>query len=270
MKALLYILAIFICGSNLLADGLARRYAGLDRDHVSSEYFLLAVPSVQADLKLDPSQIERLKSAMASSPTNIPAVAEFRRKQSELLQKVSSSRERSDILLEGNAQISQLIQQYLEAQIGSVLTFSQSNRLGELFLQMRGIGVVLENTNLIKHLYITGAQMQAMTGITNGCRQILSLLQQRFLRLQIQPMRVREEADLSSEIICIVRVITEIEKDEDLELLGVLNENQLRAWSESCGKPISIDWKVDYFSDVPFKQKNYTGQIEIPWANLGL
>src|SRR5579885_3312869 len=257
MKTLLYILAIVVFGFNMLADDhSARRYAGLNRDRVSSEYFLLAVPRVQADLKLDASQIERLKSAMALSPTNIPAVAEFRRKQSQLLQKVSSDEERSHILREGHVQSSRLIQQYLEAQIGSVLTLSQSNRLEELYLQMRGIGVVLENTNLIKQLNITDEQMHAMTGITNDYHQILSLLQQRFLRLQIQPMRHREEADLNSEIVCLVRVITEIEKDEDSELLEVLNENQLRAWREACGKPLSIDWKIDYFSDTPFKQTN--------------
>lgn len=257
MKAFFYILAIVVFGFNVLADDhLARRYAGLDRDRVSSEYYLLAVSNVQTDLKLDHSQIERLKSTMELAPTNIPAIAEFYKKRSQLLQKVSSDKERSAILREGHAQRSQLIQQYLEAQIGSILTFSQSNRLEELFLQMRGISVVLENTNLIKKLNITDDQMKVMTGITNDYHQILFLLQQRFLRLQIQPMRHLEEADWNSEITCLVRVITEIEKDKDSQLLEVLNENQLNAWNKSCGKPLSIDWNIDYFSDVPFKQKN--------------
>lgn len=256
MKALFYILAIVVFGFSVLADDhLARRYAGLERGRVTSEYFLLATYSVQKDLKLEHRQIEMLKSAEELSPTNIPAIAEFRRNQKQLLQQVYSVNERSKILREGNDKISQLLQQYLEMQMRSVLSSSQSNRLEELFLQMRGIGVVLENTYLIKKLNITDEQLHAMTGITNDYRQMLSLLRQRFLRLQIQPMRHREETDWNSEIICLVRVITEIEKDEDSELLEVLNENQLRAWSESCGKPLSINWTIDYFSDTPFKQK---------------
>jgi hypothetical protein len=253
MKKLFYILAIVASGFNMLADDhLARRYAALDRDRVSSEYFLLAVPSVQANLKLDHGQIERFKSAIASPPTNIPAVAELHRRQNQQLQKVSSDKERSDILRKGNSQISQLINQNLEAQISSLLTFSQSNRLEELFLQMRGISVILENTILIKKLNISDEQMHAITGITNDHHEILSLLRQRFIRLQVQPTRNREDGDWRSEIICLVRVIKEIEKDEDSEILDILNQKQLQTWNELCGEPLSIDWKVDYFSDVPF------------------
>jgi hypothetical protein len=145
-----------------------------------------------------------------------------------------------------------LINQNLEAQISSLLTFSQSNRLEELFLQMRGISVILENTILIKKLNISDEQMHAITGITNDHHEILSLLRQRFIRLQVQPTRNREDGDWRSEIICLVRVIKEIEKDEDSEILDILNQKQLQTWNELCGEPLSIDWKVDYFSDVPF------------------
>jgi hypothetical protein len=74
--------------------------------------------------------------------------------------------------------------------------------------------------------------------------------------LQIQPTRNRDRADLDSEIESLVRVIKEVEKDQDAGLLAVLSEEQHRSWNKLCGAPIRIDWKVDYFSSVPFEDKS--------------
>jgi hypothetical protein len=259
MKNVLYIFMVVVYGIHVIADDhTARRYAGLDRDCISSKYFLLSIPSVQRDLKLDTTQIERLKSAITSPPTNIPAIAEFHRKQTLLLQKASSAKERARILRTGNARVSRLIRRYLETQMRLVLTDSQNRRLEELYLQMRGISVIFEDTNLINKLNISGRQIHVMIGVTNSYHPILFLLRQRFLRLQIQPIRDREEADWNAEINCLARVITEIEKDQDSELLAVLNDKQLCIWNKFCGKPLSINWKIDFFSDTPFQQPETT------------
>jgi len=102
-------------------------------------------------------------------------------------------------------------------------------------------------------LNLSTEQISKMNDDFNSDERLLSLLRQRFLRLQIQPMRKRDRADLDSEMNNLVRVIKEVEKDRDNEILTELSEEQHRLWNSLCGAPISIDWKTDYFTDLPFQ-----------------
>jgi hypothetical protein len=54
-------------------------------------------------------------------------------------------------------------------------------------------------------------------------------------------------------------VIKEVEKDQDAGLLSVLSDEQRRLWSNLCGVPVPIDWKVDFFSDTPFQEERANG-----------
>jgi hypothetical protein len=237
-------------------DNSARRYAALDRDAVTCKYFLLSAKQVQDSLKLTQQQIRSLESAMSSSPTNDPAIAEYRRSHKQLLKTAHTDEERAKIRREGNEKYSLLIEQYWEITLQSTLSSPQIKRLGELFLQMKDPHAILENTNVAWELNLSKEQISQMNYDPNSDGQFLSLLRQRFLRLQIQPTRKRDRADLDSEIESLVRVIKEVEKDRDAGLLAVLNEKQRRSWDNLCGAPVSIDWKVDYFSSVPFEDKN--------------
>jgi len=236
-------------------DNSARRYAALDRDAVTCKYFLLSTKEVQGNLKLTQQQIKSLESAGASSSlTNDPAIAEYRRLHKQLLEAAHSDEERAKIRREGNEKYSLLVNQYNEKILQSTLSPAQTNRLNELFLQMKGPHAILEDTNVIQELNLSKEQISQMNDDFNSDGQFLSLLRQRFLRLQIQPMRKRDCADLDSEMKSLVQVIKEVEKDQDAGLLAVLNEEQRRSWNDLCGAPVSIDWKTDYFSDAPFQK----------------
>jgi hypothetical protein len=66
----------------------------------------------------------------------------------------------------------------------------------------------------------------------------------------------RDRADVDSEIECLIRVIKEIEKDQDSGLLAALNTEQRRLWNSLCGTPVRIDWEPEYFASFPFQGKN--------------
>lgn len=237
-------------------DGSARRYASLDRDWVTCKYFLLSQPAVQKDLNLTQLQIKSLESAMSSSPTNIPAIAEFRRTQKQLLVDAQTDEERQKIRRAGNERMHNIFNQNSENAIEKTLSTNQTKRLGELLLQMKGPHVLLEDAELGRQLNLTQEQTNRLSQTSDSYSQFLCLLRHRYLGLQIQTERKRERADIDSEMASVSRVIKEIEKDRDSALLSVLNENQQQSWSNLCGKPLSIDWEPDYFSSVPFEDNN--------------
>ena len=220
---------------------------------MTCKYFLLSTKEVQGDLKLTQQQIKILQSAGSSFLlTNDPAIAEYRRSHKQLLAAAHSDEERAKIRREGNEKYSLLVKQYLETTLQRTLSSDQTKTLDELFLQMKGPPAILENTNVARELNLSKEQINQMNENSNSDGQFLSLLRHRFLGLQIQPMRKRDRADLDSEIQSLVRVIKEVEKDQDAGLLAVLTEEQRRSWNNLCGAPLSINWTVDYFSDAPF------------------
>ncbi len=235
-------------------DGSARRFAGLDRDAMTTKYFLLSTTEVQTDLKLNDSQIQLLKDAMLTSTTNIPGIIELRNSREKLIETAHSEKERAEIRGARNEKVRFLIYQNWKVNLQNALSSGQSNRLDEIFLQMEGPGEILNDTNLITELHLTKGQADQMKNVTNSYHEFLFLMRGRFLSLQIQPIRKRDSGDVDSELDCLGRVIKEVEKDQDEGLLAVLNNDQRRAWDNLCGVPLSIDWKADYFSDVPFQQ----------------
>jgi Spy/CpxP family protein refolding chaperone len=244
-------------------DNSARRYAALYYDATTCKYFLLSTKEVQGNLKLTQQQIKSLQSAGSSSSlTNDPAIAEYRRSHKQLLAAAHSDEERAKIRREGNEKYSLLFEQNMKTTLQSTLSPPQTKRLDELFLQMKGPHAILEDTNVIQELNLSKEQISQMNDDFNSDGQLLSLLRQRFLRLQIQPMRKRDRADLDSEMKSLVRVIKEVEKDRDDGLLAVLNEEQRRSWNNLCGAPVSIDWKIDYFSDAPFQEEKTNSNHE--------
>jgi Spy/CpxP family protein refolding chaperone len=258
MKAIggLLIICVIQTCSVFADDNSARRYAALDRDAVTCKYFLLSKKQAQDSLKLTQQQIKSLESEWRSSSlTNDPAIAEYRRSHKQLLAAAQSDEERAKIRREGNEKYSLLVKQYEETTLQSILSSAQTKRLNELFLQMKGPHAILEDTNVARELNLSKEQISRMNDDFNSDGQTLSLLRQRFLRLQIQPMRKRDRADLDSEMKSLVQVIKEVEKDRDDGILAVLNEEQHRLWNNFCGAPVSIDWKMDFFSDTPFQEE---------------
>jgi len=249
----LFIIGVIQTFSLYADDNSARRFAALDRDAVICKYFLLSEKQVQNSLKVTQQQVESLKSVMQSSPTNIPAFADLRRSQKQLLEASQSDEERTKIRQAGNEKATFLIHQNWEMTIQNTLSTFQIKRLDELYLQMKGPQAILEDTNIVQQLNITKQQINQLNDVISSYSQFLSLLRQRFLRVQIQPIRNRDRADLDSEIQSLVRVIKEVEKDQDTELLAVLSKKQLHLWNDLCGGPLPINWKVDYFSDTPFQ-----------------
>lgn len=241
--------------SVLADDSSARRYASLQADPVNCKYFLLSEKTVQENLSLTQSQKTSLQSALLSSPTNIPAIVELRHAQQQLLKAAYSDEERAGIRRSGNEKASFLIHENWGATLRSTLSSAQTKRLDELFLQMKGPHSILEDTNIVLKLNLTKDQISQLNDVSNSDQQFLSLLRQRFLGLQIQPMRKRERADLDSEVENLFRVIREVEKDQDAGLLAVLTEDQRRLWKSLCGASVQIDWKVEYFSDMPFQEE---------------
>jgi hypothetical protein len=244
-------------------DNFARRYAALYYDATTCKYFLLSTKEVQGNLKLTQQQIKSLESAGSSSSlTNDPAIAEYRRSHKQLLAAAHSDEERAKIRREGNEKYSLLFEQNMKTTLQSTLSPPQTKRLDELFLQMKGPHVILEDTNVIQELNLSKEQISRMNYDPDSDGQFLSLLRHRFLGLQIQTSRKRDPDDVDSEITCLARVIKEVEKDQDAGLLAVLSEEQRRSWNDLCGVPVSIDWKMDFFSDAPFQEEKTNGNHE--------
>lgn len=236
------------------ADDLcARRYAGLDRDATTSKYSLLGIKAVQSNLKLSSKQLQLFEDIMRSSPTNIPAIVDLRNSKANLIAHASSEGERAGIRRSMNSKVDLLIHRHFEAALQNVLSPAQVARLNELFMQMEGPNVILCDTNLATRLNLTKDQMEQMNEVAARFSQILTSLRGRFLGLEIQTARKRSAEDVDSEIRCLTRVITEIEKDRDEELLGVLDEGQRRVWNDLCGSPLPIHWPTDSFAYDPFK-----------------
>lgn len=248
--------AISLHGFKVFADdNSARRYAALDYDTTTCKYFLLSAKEVQSNLKLTQQQIKSLESVWLSSAlTNDPAIAKYRRSHKQLLAAAHSDEDRAKIRREENEKYSLLVTRYNEKVLQSALSSDQTKRLNELFFQMKGPRAILEDTNVIQELKLSKEQIIQMNYDPNSNGQLLSLLRHRFLGLQIQTSRKRYLDDVDSEITCLARVIKEVEKDRDAGLLAVLNEEQRHSWDDLCGAPVSIDWKINYFSDAPFQE----------------
>ena len=260
MRKIFLLVAIVAQTWHLFADdNSARRYASLQTNSVICKYFLLSTKPVQERLNLTQLQIKSLESAMLASPTSITAVVELRRSQKQLLETAHSDEERSKIRQAGNEKAHLLIHQNWATILQKTLPSTQERSLDQLLLQMKGPHALLEDTNAIQELNLSKEQISQLNDVSNSYGQFLSLLRQRFLRLQIQPTRDRDRADLDSEIESLVRVIKEVEKDQDAALLTVLTEEQRHSWKDLCGAPVRINWKTDYFSDTPFQEGKMGG-----------
>ena len=248
-------LTIFLMQICLLMadDNSARRYASLDRDSATCKYFLLSEPTVKKDLGLTQPQINSLESAWSSSPTNLPAFVEFHHLNKQLLEAAHTDEERRKIRKDGNEKMQGFFNQLLVNGLEKNLSTNQIKRLGELLLQMKGPYVLLENTKLGQQLNLTPEQTNQLIQASDSYNQFLSLLRHRYLGLQIQTERKMERADIDSEMASVSHVISGVEKDQDAALLAVLNESQRNIWNNLCGKPLSINWKPDYFSSTPFE-----------------
>jgi hypothetical protein len=250
---ILLVILVFQVPRLFADDNCARRYAALERNPITCKYFLLSQKAVQNSLKLTPFQLASLESAMSASPTSNPAIMELHKSEKQAMEAAKTDEERVEIRRSGNEKAHQLIYQNLDVRLRTVLVPSQSTNLDGLYFQMKGPCAILEDTNVVKRLGLQSAQINQFNDVLDSQKVLLSLLRQRFLGLQIQPSRKRNLDDIGSEIDSIVRVIKEVEKDEDAELLVILNDHQRDIWSHLCGAPVSIDWKVDSFSDVPFQ-----------------
>jgi hypothetical protein len=251
----LLIIGVIQVFSAFADDNSARRFAALERDAVTCKYVLLSTKQVQDSLELTKQQIKSFESAMWSPVTNIPAIAELRRSQKQLLEAAHSDEERAKIRRTGGEKTHLLIRQNWATVLQNTLSPVQTKRLNELFLQMQGPHAILENTNVIQELNLSKEQISRMNYDPDSDGQFLSLLRHRFLGLQIQTSRKRDPDDVESEMKSLARVIKEVEKDQDNGLLAVLSEEQHRMWNNLCGAPVSIDWKLDFFSDTPFQEE---------------
>jgi hypothetical protein len=236
-------------------DNSARRYASLQADPVICKYFLLSTKSVQEKLSISLLQIKSLESAMLASPTSIVAVVELRRSQKQLLEATQSDEERLKIRQAGNEKAHLLIRQNWVTVLQSTLSPIQGRGLDQLLLQMKGPHAILENTNLIQQLNLTTEQISQLNKISDSYSQILSLLGRRYLSLQINPIRKRSDDDVSAEMKSLVQIIKEVERDQDCELLLVLNAEQIRMWNSMCGSSVHIDWDAEHLTDIPFENE---------------
>lgn len=135
----LLIIGIIQVFSVLADDNSARRYAALERDAAICKYFLLSTKPAQDRLKLTQQQIKSLEAAIWSPTTNIPAFAELRRSQKQLLDVAHSDEERAKIRRAGKEKAHLIIQQNWLTVLQNTLLPPQTKRLNEMFLQMKGL-----------------------------------------------------------------------------------------------------------------------------------
>lgn len=254
MKALLMLMLFSVQAIQLVADdGSARRYISMQSEPVICKYFLLSGKVVQERLNLTELQIESLECAMTASPTSIVAIAELRQSQRRLMDAAQSDEERLKIRRAGNEKALLIIHENWETVLQHTLSHNQDELLDGLFLQMEGPHIILENSNLVASLGLSTLQVKNMDKISHEYKQFLSLLYHRYIGLQVSPVRKRDEEDLRSEIGSLASVIEQTEKDEDSELLAVLDSDQRLRWNNLCGSPLSINWNLERFTDAPFE-----------------
>ena len=256
IKIILFVTIIVQTCSMLADDNSARRFASLETDPVICKYFLLSTKQIQESLKLTQQQIGSLEFAMLGSTTSNPANLELRNSQKQLLAVAHSDEERSKIRRAGNEKWHVLINQEWEVTLQRTLTPTQTENLEQFLLQMKGPHSILEDTNLFRRLNLAKEQIDQLNQTADSHNLLLNLLRHRNLGLQIQPSRKRSEPDVNSEIESVVRVIKEVEKDQDSELLAVLNKEQRRLWNSLLGASVSIDWKIQGFAEHPFEKNS--------------
>lgn len=237
----------------LADDGSARRYMCLPASTVTCKYYLLAASEVQNHLGLTEDQIKSFKSVMLGDFESLPGYSEFRRLRTEKLETASSDEERSDIRTNEGERLNALFESACLSVIQTNLSPNQAARLEALLIQMRGPSAILEDRNLSRRLDLSEAQVKRLSDIKDEYSRTLSPLCHRYLGLQINPARQdRSNADLNSEMKKIVAVIKEVQRDQDSELLRVLTKLQREHWNTLCGARLSISWKDEWFTDVPF------------------
>jgi hypothetical protein len=109
---------------------------------------------------------------------------------------------------------------------------------------MKGPCIILEDTNLIQQLSLSEEQVTNMQEVSEEYEYFLGELRHRSLGLQIATLRPRSDSDLQSELKSVFHVLKEVEKDEDYEILVLLQPEQKALWKKLCGTPMSIDWKA--------------------------
>jgi hypothetical protein len=87
---------------------------------------------------------------------------------------------------------------------------------------------------------------------------LLQLLKQRYVALQMNVTRKRSELDVNSEGLSIIAIVKEIERDQDDEILLLLDDKQRELWNAMCGIPFPVSWPSESVSEFPFADNDGT------------
>jgi len=232
----------------------ARRYGVFYNDELVNKYSLLATPEVQGSISITTQQVQALKAVFAAPADSIPGVKELRERTRATLNTTNlTEAEASRVRAESRKLISGLFHDYESKELGRILTDSQKARLNELYGQMRGPRILLENKQESSKIDLKEWQRVRMAQIIASYDPVLSVPRNRYMELRINTVRRdRTAASVSQELASIECVMREIEKDEDDQLLATLDANQSAKWFSSIGTLLPIDWRAEKMSEVPF------------------
>ena len=117
---------------------------------------------------------------------------------------------------------------------------------------MKGPVAILEDTNVLQKMHLSSQQLTNMSDILESYKKVLPPLRNRLIGLQVNTVRPRDTGDVRSELANLAKVMKEIEKDQDFEIVDLLNREQRQLWTDLSGAPASINWPMETFAELPF------------------
>ena len=220
-------------------------------DLTESKYDLLDRREVERELDLKGGQTIALAKAFHTPFTNMPGYAEWRM-QDQALSKEEKLQKQS----QREAELNAISTKWLESRLAEILTSRQKARLDGLLLQMKGPRAILVVPGLAESLNLTQDQK---TNIQRTVDEYLKDLEPYLVRYGHTALQTTRHSQTMDELVkeqdALLVVITEILKDRDEWILGILTPAQRKQWDNLQGRPVPVSWPAHAFFYTPFMEE---------------
>lgn len=221
----------------------ARHYVDtFEDDLIAHKFTLLGRKEVQKDLHIDENQLREIESTYRTPPLTMPGG-----------QDICAITNRDEKM----KQFRIVTETYHQSRLDTILTPTQTKRLQELLIQMRGPAIISFDPTIRNELNFTSDQTRRMDRIMAYSSDDLRVCVSRYGRLFLcESRRSQTEPEQRREMNALVCVIEEIIKGRDEDILSVLTKDQRVQFDQMQGKPLAIRWSRHDLLYGPFQGKS--------------
>ena len=222
-----------------VAEQGARMYIDICVTPVQKTMTVISKTEVQKDLQLTTNQLAKITAFRQQRPRDIPALTNLLAQA-----KASGKANRKKI----DDEIWKRVDEYLLNSLSNVLTASQSKRLQEIMWRVDGLKSLDKDHQLVVALGLSDKQVGEVRMCLLFYEPILNPLYRRLGRQMVAGLVADETLqDRNEQVESLACAITAIEKERDRDLHDILTPVQREKWQQLIGRPLQIQWDLEFF-----------------------